>query len=47
MRFHLIQVNTFCCEGGQNWNRFPREVVGSPLGDLFKIQPDMVLDNLL
>jgi len=47
-KFHLnMRKNFFPLRVTEDWNRLPREVVGSPSLDMFKTRLDKVLCSLL
>ncbi|KFV78529.1 hypothetical protein N308_05965, partial [Struthio camelus australis] len=47
-RFHLnLRKNFFTVRVTEHWNRLPREVVESPLLEIFKSRLDVILGNML
>ncbi|KFV84810.1 hypothetical protein N308_11140, partial [Struthio camelus australis] len=47
-KFHLnMRKNFFTVRVTEHWNRLPREVVESPLLEIFKTRPDVILGNML
>ncbi|KFV77784.1 hypothetical protein N308_06298, partial [Struthio camelus australis] len=47
-QFHLnLRKNFFPVRVTEHWNRLPREVVESPLLEIFKTRLDVILGNML
>ncbi|KFV73888.1 hypothetical protein N308_09592, partial [Struthio camelus australis] len=47
-RFHLnLRRNFFTVRVTEHWKRLPREVVESPLLEIFKTHPDAILCSVL